>query len=66
MQLATSGPDWTVLKKGFIDKYPHVPMLFSKALNAEHNIAIGESWDQQLGSVCALASVLVDGDVDIP
>ena len=64
--LATSGLDWYVLKRGFVAKYEHVPRLFSKALNAEHNIAVGETWDQQFSSICASAQLMVDGDGDVP
>ena len=62
--LATGGLDWHVIKSGFVAKYGQVPRLFSKALNAEHNIAIGGTWDQQLSSICSIAQLLLEhGDI---
>ena len=63
--LAETGLDWYVIKRGFVERFPQVPRIFSKALNAEHNIAIGETWDQQMSSVCSTAQLLLKGD-DIP
>ena len=59
--LATDGMQWHVIKRDFVHKYPFIPRLFSRALNAEHNIAIGETWDQQLSSICSSAMLLSDG-----
>ena len=59
--LATDGLQWHVIKRDFVKKYPLIPRLFSRALNAEHNIAIGETWDQQLSSICSSAILLSDG-----
>ncbi len=64
-KLAATGLTWNVIKCGFVSRFPMVPRLFSKALNAEHNIAIGETWDQQLSSICSSAALLSE-DGDIP
>ena len=63
--LATTGLNWYVIKRGFVERFPQVPRIFSKALNAEHNIAMGETWDQQIRSVCTTAALLFQHD-DIP
>ena len=47
---------------GFYQAIPPVPKLISKAFNTEHNIAEGESWDQQLNAVCDAAAMAVDGE----
>ena len=64
-ELATGGLTWSVIKSGFVKQYPLVPKLFSKALNTEHNIAIGETWDQQISSIVSVASTFGD-QADIP
>ena len=62
--LATIGMDWYVIRRGFVVRFPQVPRIFSKALNAEHNIAVGETWDQQLASVYATAQNTSGDKVD--
>ena len=32
-------------------KYPKLPGLIQKALNVEHNIGEGETWDEQFGGM---------------
>ena len=61
-EIASTGLQWSVIKKGFLDRFPLVPKLFSKALNTEHNIAVGETWDQQISSICSIAGSY-EGDI---
>ena len=39
---------WTYIPYNFEEKYPKLPHLLQKALNVEHHIGEGESWDEQL------------------
>ena len=43
VNLALHGLTWHVIRLDFIKRFPAIPKLFSKDLNAEHNIAEGES-----------------------
>ena len=53
---ASTGLIWSCVGHTFAAKYLKLPSIFQKALNTEHKIAMGESWDQQLVQISMLAS----------
>ena len=60
--LAQNGMTWSVIDYRFLKAYPKLPSIWQKALNVEHHIAMGESWDQQISQIVSLA-VSAQGDV---
>ena len=53
---ASTGLKWSCVNDKLAAKYSKLPSIFQKAPNTEHNIAMGESWDQQLVQISMLAS----------
>ena len=53
--LATEGLVWSVVAPKVGDAYKRLPDIFQKALNTEHHVAEGETWDQQLAGASKLA-----------
>ena len=45
------GLKWTFIPYKFEEQYPKLPHFFQKALNSEHHIGEGETWDEQLSGV---------------
>jgi len=45
------GLKWTYIYSHVEDAYPGLPNIFQKALNVEHHIGEGETWDEQFGAV---------------
>ena len=45
------GLEWSVIPHRLEKKYPKLPEIFAQALNVEHNIGEGESWDEQFVSL---------------
>ena len=56
-QALDRGLTWTYIYSHIADEYPGLPNLFQKALNVEHHIGEGETWDEQFG---AIARSIVD------
>jgi hypothetical protein len=61
---ASTGLIWSCVSHKFAAKYPKLPSIFQKALNTEHNIAMGESWDQQFVQISMLASEHKSSTID--
>ena len=53
--LCEHGLTWSVINRKVVDQYADLPNLFQQALNVEHHIAEGETWDQQLLNIARLA-----------
>ena len=51
------GLKWTFIPYKIEQQYPRLPHYFQKALNVEHHIGQGESWDEQL---CGIARSIVE------
>ena len=45
------GLKWTFIYEHIAVKYSELPNIFQKALNVEHHIGEGETWDEQLGAI---------------
>ena len=45
------GLKWTFIPYKFEQRYPKLPHVIQKALNTEHHIGEGETWDEQLRSI---------------
>ena len=41
------GLEWTIIKHQVENRYPELPELIQRALNVEHHVGKGESWDEQ-------------------
>ena len=41
------GLEWTIIKHQVETQYPELPELIQRALNVEHHVGQGESWDEQ-------------------
>ena len=39
---------WTIIHANIEAKYPKLPNILQKALNVEHHIGVGETWDEQI------------------
>ena len=46
--LCEGGLTWIVVASTVADEYPQLPDCFQRALNIEHHVAEGESWEQQM------------------
>ena len=42
------GLEWTIIKHQVETQWPELPELIQRALNVEHHVGEGESWDEQL------------------
>ena len=51
------GLKWTFIPYKFEEQFPQLPHFIQKALNSDHHIAEGETWDEQFRG---LASAIVD------
>lgn len=47
----STGLKWTYIYAHVEEKYPELPNIFQKALNVEHHIGEGETWDEQFGAI---------------
>ena len=47
----STGLKWTYIYAHIVEKYPELPNIFQKALNVEHHIGEGETWDEQFGAI---------------
>ena len=45
------GLQWTHVPYSFEKQFPKLPALFAQALNVEHHIGEGESWDEQFNGI---------------
>ena len=61
---ASTGLIWSCVGHKIAAKYWKMASISQKALNTEHNIAMGESWDQQLVQISMLASEHKSSTID--
>ena len=58
------GLEWTIIKHQVETQYPELPELIQRALNVEHHVGQGESWDEQFRFTVQKA--IANGFIDSP